>query len=706
MSASTQHTGFVVNGLCCASEEALIRKKLSSLSGIQDIRFNIVSHKLDVDHTCGKEPILKALNDVGLPGEVVEGRPVIRHKNNRGPLLTTASSGIFFGLGLLLDSIGANGGVSLAAYLISIGFGGWKVAIKGFKAVRNLSLDMNFLMSIAVIGALGIGHPAEGAAVIFLFAVSLLLESMSIDRGRRALDSLLRLAPLTATIREAGTETVVPIERVRLDSIMVIRPGERIPLDGIVTGGFSSVDQSPITGESIPVAKSPDEPVYAGTFNQRGALEARVTRLSADSTLATIIHMIEEAQHKKAPVQTFVERFASYYTPAVFIAALALVVVPPLLFGAPFDVWFYRGLVLLVIACPCALVISTPVTVVSALTSAARRGILIKGGRHLEQLASVQAVALDKTGTLTMGQPTITDIISVDSLAPAEILRIAAAIELRSEHHLADAFLRKADQDGIDLSGISVGRFDSVTGKGIRATIDSKTYWVGNHPLVEEIGLCSPALESLLISLEEKGKTSVVLTDESGPLGVIGIADQLRDESPEAVKTLHAEGIRQVVLLTGDNKGAAETIGRNLGVDETRYELMPEDKLNAIRSLQSKYGRVAMVGDGINDGPALAAADVGIAMGGVGSDTALETSDVVLMSDNLMRIPAAIRLGRKALSVIRQNIVIALSVKVLFLGLGVMGMTSLWLAILADDGATLVVILNSLRLLRDSDISL
>ena len=702
MSEMTHHTGFIVNGLCCATEESLIRKKLSSLPGVQDLRFNSISHRLDVTHTCGDDTILKALKDIGLPGTANRGNIAASHRSGRMQLAMTSLSGIFFALGLVLDSLAVPAGVSLAVYLLSIGLGGWRVALKGMKALQNLSLDMNFLMSIAVIGALALGHPAEGAAVIFLFSVSLLLESMSMDRGRRALSSLLKLAPLTATIREAGTEAVVPIENVHVGRTMIIRPGERIPLDGIVVAGFSSVDQSPITGESVPIAKSPGETVFAGSFNQRGVLEARVTKASADSTLATIIHMIEEAQSKKAPVQTFIERFAYYYTPAVFLAALSLVVVPPLLFGAPFDVWFYRGLVLLVIACPCALVISTPVSVVSALTSAARHGILIKGGRPLEQLASVQAVALDKTGTLTMGTPTITDIIAVDSLPPREILRITAAIELRSEHHLADAFLRKADQEGIDLDGIDVGQFDSLTGKGIKATVNSRVYWVGNHPLIEEIGLCSPDLESLLSSLEQHGKTAVVLTDESGPLGVIGIADQLRSESAQAVETLRAEGIQSVVLLTGDNRGAAEAIARNLGVDEARYELMPADKLNAVRSLQSKYGRVAMVGDGINDGPALAAADVGIAMGGVGSDTALETSDVVLMSDNLMRIPTAIRLGKRALSVIRQNIIIALAVKALFLGLGVLGMTSLWLAILADDGATLVVILNSLRLLRNS----
>ncbi len=702
MTEASRHTGFIVNGLCCATEESLIQKKLASLEGVQNLRFNIVSHKLDVDHTCGEESILKALKDIGLPGTIERGASLPHKKTGRILLFTTMISGLFFGSGLVLEYLGISPEASLAGYLLSIGFGGWKVAIKGFKAVRNLSLDMNFLMTIAVAGALAIGHPAEGAAVIFLFAVSLLLESMSMDRGRRALDSLLKLAPPTATIKQASGEISVPIESVRLDSIMIIRPGERIPLDGVVTDGYSSVDQSPITGESVPAAKSPGEPVFAGTFNQRGALEARVTKISTDSTLATIIHMIEEAQSKKAPVQTFIERFASYYTPSVFLAALIIVGIPPLLFGAPFDVWLYRGLVLLVIACPCALVISTPVTVVSALTSAARLGILIKGGRHLEQLASVRAVALDKTGTLTMGSPAITDVIAVDSLPQADILRIAAALELRSEHHLADAFLRKAAQEHLNFDEIEIDLFDSITGKGIKARVGSQTYWIGNHSLIEEIGVCSPRLESIIHSLERDGKTSVVLAGESGPLGVIGIADRVRAESPDAVRALHQEGIRSVVLLTGDNRGSAESVARSLGVDEARFELMPADKLTAVRSLQSSHGCVAMVGDGINDGPALAAADVGIAMGGAGSDTVLETSDVVLMADNLMRIPTAIRLGKKSLSIIRQNIAIALIVKALFLTLGVLGMTSLWLAILADDGATLVVILNSLRMLRNS----
>ncbi len=701
--SSSEHTALIINGLCCATEEALIRKKLSAVSGIEELRFNIVSHKLDVLHSCDQKKILSALNAIGMPGVVEVRGKTIASKTSRFHIFQTIFAGFLFGLGLLFESLEIAGFAATGAYLLSIGIGGWKIAWKAVKAVQHFSLDMNFLMTIAVIGALAIGHPAEGAAVIFLFAVSLLLESLSIDRGRRALHALMKLSPETATVRTTSGETVVPVGLVEADTIIVVRPGERIPLDGVVSSGFSTVDQSPITGEAMPAAKSPGEPVFAGSLNQRGSMDVRVTKKATDSTLATIVHLIEEAQARKAPAQTFIERFAQYYTPAVFFSALALVVFPPLFFQAPFEEWFYRGLVLLVIACPCALVISTPVTVISALTRAARKGILIKGGKHLESLASIKAVAFDKTGTVTMGLPTITEIIALDSLPPREILRITAAMELRSEHHLADAFLRKAAEEHIDVGGIPVDHFDSITGKGVKATVDARTYWVGNHPLVEELGRCTPKLEAILSDLEREGKTGVVLSDEEGVLGVIAVADTIRAESKSVVQDLHREGIDSVVLLTGDNRGTAESVARELGVDEARYELLPEQKLHAVAELRSKFGPVVMVGDGINDGPALAAADVGIAMGGAGSDTALETSDVVLMSDDLRKVPEAIRLGKAALGIIRQNIVIALAVKALFLGLGVMGLTSLWLAILADDGATLVVILNSLRLLRRSE---
>ncbi|MBI2618899.1 MAG: cadmium-translocating P-type ATPase [Ignavibacteriales bacterium] len=697
-----RHSTIHIEGLCCATEEQAIRKKLSSLNGVHRLDLRIVSKKLEVDHTCEPEIILDSLNAIGLPGSPHPPGTLLRAKTPNRQLLFTVLSGIFFGIGLLLKAIDIHEPLPLVLFLSSIVVGGWRIAFKAMKAVAQRSLDMNFLMTIAVIGALVIGEYAEAAAVVFLFALSLLLESMSIDRSRRAIQSLMKLSPSTATVRLNAKERDTPVEQVRVGQTVIIRPGERIPLDGQVSEGSSSVDQAPLTGESMPVLKSPGDAVYAGSFNQRGVLEVTVTRPSNDSTLARIIHLVEEAQSKKAPSQTFIERFARVYTPSVFILSLLVMSVPPLFFGAGFADWFYRALVLLVIACPCALVISTPVTVVSALTVAARSGVLIKGGKHLEVLAGVKAVALDKTGTVTMGKATVTDIVPLNSRSPKEILAVSAAIESKSEHHLAEAFLRRAYDEHIEVNDLSVRDFHALTGRGVRASVDGKEYVLGNHPLAEELGFCSPEIERILNSLEHEGKTTVILAEGAVPVGVIGIADEVRGESNRAVGALREIGVRHIALLTGDNRGTAESISPRLGTDSVHAELLPEDKLKAIESLRKNFGNVAMIGDGINDAPALAAADVGIAMGGVGSDTALETADIVLMSDNLARVPEIVKLGKKTLRIIRQNIAIALVTKGVFLGLGVLGLTSLWLAILADDGATLVVILNSLRLLRSS----
>ena len=482
---------------------------------------------------------------------------------------------------------------------------------------------------------------------------------------------------------------------------VIVRPGERIPVDGTVTKGGSSVDEAAITGEPFPSPKAPDDPVYAGTYNQLGVLFIKVTRQSNDSTIARIIHLVEEAQNKKAPSQTAVERFARYYTPTIFVLAIGVALFPPLLFSAVFVEWLYRSLVLLVIACPCALVISTPVTLASAMTNAARNGILIKGGRHLELLSTIGAVAFDKTGTVTQGRATVTDIVALNSLSAQEILRIAAAAELHSEHHLAEALLRKAKESGIHLTEMVTEDFSSITGKGIRTRVDGTTYIVGNHLLMEELGVCSPLVEQNLAQLEGTGKTVVILADEKMVLGLIAISDEIRTEGPSTVRKLHELGVKRVALLTGDNHGTSREVAKQLGVDELRAELLPEGKLKAIQEMRRLYGSVAMVGDGINDAPALAAADVGIAMGGVGSDIALEAGNVVLLSDNIEKIPHAIVLGKKAMRIIWQNISIALLTKSVFLVLGVFGWTSLWLAILADDGAALIVILNALRVLKD-----
>ncbi|HTY35701.1 MAG TPA: heavy metal translocating P-type ATPase, partial [Bacteroidota bacterium] len=441
----------------------------------------------------------------------------------------------------------------------------------------------------------------------------------------------------------------------------------------------------------------------AGTFNQLGVLYLQVLKPSSDSTIARVIHLVEKAQSQKASSQSAIERFARIYTPAVFLLAIGVAVLPTLLAGALFSEWFYRSLVLLVIACPCALVISTPVTLASAITNAARNGILIKGGRHLEALASIRTIAFDKTGTMTHGRATVTDIVPLNSLAPRDILRIAAAGEVHSEHHLADALVRKAGAMGIRLEDIPVTDFSSITGKGIRVKVDGQSYIVGNHLLMEELGVCSPRVEERLAALEKNGRTVVMLSNGADVIGLIAISDEVREEGKGTVTALHALGIGHVALLTGDNNATAGAVSNQLGITDVRAELLPEGKLNAIEDLRKKFGAVGMVGDGINDAPALAAADVGIVMGGAGSDIALETGDVVLLGDSIDKIPHAVRLGKLSQRIIWQNISIALLTKCVFLTLAVFGWTSLWLAILADDGATLVVVLNALRILRHKD---
>jgi Zn2+/Cd2+-exporting ATPase len=702
-SSDIRETTYLIHDLCCATEEQLIRKRLQGRAGIQDLDFNIISHKLRVRHSCSEEVITRNLKEIGLPGINEAQAAAAIGKSHRRLLLSTGLSGLLFLGGLAAEMSSISASVSILFFVSSLISGGWHIALKAYKAVRTRSLEMNALMTIASVGAIVLGQYAEGAAVVFLFSVSLLIESFSVDRTRRAIRSLMGISPTKATVVRAGIETVVPVEEIDVGESVLIRPGERIPTDAKVVEGHSSVDEAPITGESTPVLKRKGDRVYAGSFNQLGALELIVLKRVNDSTIARIIHLVEDAQSKKAPSQTLVERFARYYTPSIFGMAVALATLPPLLFGQPFGVWIYRSLVLLVIACPCALVISTPVTLVSALTNAARHGILIKGGKHLEALAQVRALAFDKTGTLTEGRLTVTDIVPLNSLSTREILRIAAAAEVKSEHHLAEALLRKAKDEGIGLSEFSIEDFSSITGKGIRTRIDGKSYIVGNHQLVEEMGICSEAVEKTLHRLESEGKTVVILTNEEEPLGVIAVSDRIRNESTTVIEALHKLGVEHVVMLTGDNRGTALAVAGELKVDNLRAELLPEDKLSIVRELKARYGIVAMVGDGINDAPALAAADIGIAMGGAGSDTALETADIALMTDNISKIPYGISLGQRALRVVRQNIALALLTKSVFLMLGIFGLSSLWLAILADDGAALLVILNGLRLLGKSD---
>jgi Cd2+/Zn2+-exporting ATPase len=538
----------------------------------------------------------------------------------------------------------------------------------------------------------------EAASVSFLFSLSLLLESWSVSRARRAVESLLELSPPTARVlKNGGGEVVTACEDVPVGSAFVVLPGERIPLDGVVERGESEVNQAPITGESVPVPKPAGAEVFAGTVNGEGALEVRSTKLHTDTTLSRIIRMVEEAQERRAPSEQWVERFAARYTPAVMALAMATALVPPL-FGASWAEWIYRSLVLLVIACPCALVISTPVSIVAALATAARHGVLIKGGIYLEAPASLKAIAFDKTGTLTRGAPAVVEVVPFPPHTERELLERAAAIETRSNHPLARAILAHAGSLGIDpipAAGVQV-----IQGKGVSGTIAGKLYWLGSHRHLEERGQETPEVHAQLEAMTASGWSAVVVGNDTHVCGFIALADTLRPEARDAVVSLRRAGIEHVIMLTGDNEGTARAIAQKAGIDEVLAELLPEDKVKAVEDMVSRYKTVAMVGDGVNDAPAMARASLGVSMGAAGSDAAIETSDVALMTDDLSRLPWLVGHSKNTLAVIRQNIVFSIAVKALFLLLAMAGLATLWAAIAADMGATLIVIFNALRLLK------
>jgi Cd2+/Zn2+-exporting ATPase len=616
--------------------------------------------------------------------------------------LAGAGAAIAAGYGIAADSSAAP---SIGLYLLAIALSAGPPARGAWRALRRRSLDIDVLMLIAVGGAALLGEWLEAAAVVWLFGVAHWLEARSMRRARLAIRSLMALAPSAATVRRGGVESRLPLDDVRVGDVVIVRPGERIPVDGVIAAGETSVDQSPVTGESMPIERAAGDALFAGSINGAGAIEMTASRPASDSTLARIIHLVEAAQHRRAPVQTFVDRFARRYTPAVVALAAALAIVPPLAIGglagwtAEAPVWVYRALALLVVACPCALVISTPVAFVSALTAAARRGVLVKGGAALERLAAVRAVAFDKTGTLTHGRVTVTDVMGVDGVTADGVLSVAAALEWRSEHPIGRAIVARARLTGLAIAG-GAG-FRALPGLGAEAMVAAAPALVGSHRLFEERQLCTPALHSRAELMQERGATAVLVSHGGAALGVIGLSDDARDAGPHTVAELRRAGIAHVALLTGDSAAAAESIRARTGVDEVRAGLLPADKVAAIDELRHRHGAVAMVGDGINDAPALAAADVGIAMGVAGSDAALETADVALMSDELEKLPEAIRLGRATLANIRVNVAIALGLKLAFVVLAATGLATLWMAVLADTGASLIVTANSLRLLSE-----
>jgi len=694
----------------CATEEALIRKRLASVPGIDALAFNLMERRLTVTHSLADErPILAALREIGMQAVPTHvATPTCSHcDTGKRPVIPARTWGLMAVSGAaalgaeILSWLGASGtapGV-VALALLSIVTGGLHMLHKGWIALKSASLNMNFLMSVAVIGAAAIGEWPEAAVVIFLFALAELIETLSLERARNAIRGLLALSPETATVRLAdGAWHELPAGEVRVGQTVRVRPGERIPLDGVVTAGTSSINQAPITGESLPVEKTVGDPVFAGTVNERGAFEFRVNAPRGETTLAHITRSVQEAQTSRAPTQRFVDQFARYYSPAVVVVAVLIAVLPPLLFGASFLEWFYKALVMLVIACPCALVISTPVTVVSGLAAAARAGILVKGGVHLENGRLLRAVAMDKTGTLTHGRPVLTDTIPLVSRTPDELLQLAASVEAQSEHPVAAAIVH-AWQGDAKRPLLAVTRFEALAGRGAQAMIDGARYHAGSHRLVEELGICAPHVEVAIGRLEQAGKTVVVLTSAREPLAVFGVADTVRGHSAEAIRRLHALGVRSV-MLTGDNPATARAIADEVGIDDARGHLLPEEKLAAVDELRGRYGHVGMVGDGINDAPALARASIGFAMGAAGTDTAIETADVALMDDDLRKLPHFIELSRRTSRVLRQNIALALGIKAVFFGLALAGEATLWMAVFADMGASLIVVFNGLRLLR------
>jgi Cd2+/Zn2+-exporting ATPase len=694
---------FTVAGLDCSEEVTAIERALKPLPGVLSVEADIIASKVTVFHDgrLARPVIAETINKTGVTVQDEKQRD----RGASADTILVAASGIATGFGVLLQWFGfKEAWQSDAAFLVAILTGGWLVFPKAFRSARSLSLDMNVLMTVAVLGAVAIGEHAEGAAVAFLFSLSELLESWSVGRARRAIEALMELTPETALVKRNGEWRQVAAADVQPGEIFLIKPGQKAPLDGEVVKGNSSMDQSPITGESIPVEKMPGDIVFAGSINSEGALEVHATKRANESTVARIIKMVEEAQQQRAPVQRFVDTFAKYYTPAVMVLALILAIAPPLLFGQSWDTWIYRALVLLVIACPCALVISTPVSVVSGLTAMARAGVLIKGGAYLEALGGLRALAADKTGTITEGKPRVQEVIPWNHTPPKEILGIAASLDAQSSHPLARAVVEYAQIQGTVLE--PVDDFRSVTGRGAEGRIFNHAYFVGNHRFAHELGVCSAALENKLAEIEATARSAIIVGHkvhgncQGAVLGILVVGDTIRKEAAEAIKRIHAAGIRKVIMLSGDNTRTAEAIAKQAGIDEAFGDLLPDQKIDKVRQLEKTYGAVGMIGDGVNDAPALAAASVGIAMGAGGTDTAIETADVALIKDDLLMVAEAVRLGRRTLGMIRFNIAFSLAVKGLFLVLAILGLTSLWLAILADTGATLIVVMNALRLLR------
>jgi Cd2+/Zn2+-exporting ATPase len=687
-----------VEGMDCAACAQTVEKVVAALDGVRAARVSFGNGTMTVDGDVEPDRVSAAVARAGYRAAPLTRRrsePAAPFWRRDARTVSTLVSGVLLAVAVAASLAGASRAVAEPLYLASMAVGGWPIARAALAGLRRRSLDMNVLMTLAAVGAVGIGSYAEGAWVLVLFAVGTTLETYAFDRSRRSVSELMELAPEQArVVGDDGREHLVPVEEVTAGSRFVVRPGERIALDGEVVAGASSVDEAPITGESVPVDKEAGSTVFAGTLNAQGALTVRVTRPAEDSTLARVAALVEEAQGSRAPSERFVDRFARVYTPLVFAAALAVIVVPVAL-GGEFDTWVYRALALLIVACPCSLVISIPVAVVSAVGRAARHGVLIKGGQALEDLARVRTVAIDKTGTLTDGTPCLSHVAALDDASEDEALALAATVERRSEHPLAQALVAAARDRDLDIAEPEA--FEALPGRGVIARVTDRELWVGGPRLA---AARAGAMPEEALWLETRGETAMVLGEGDRPLAVFGLADQPRSGALDAVRDVRQTGVERVVMLTGDNEQVAHNVSAQLGVDEYRAGLLPEDKLRAIEELDREAGPVAMVGDGINDAPALAAASVGVAMGAAGTDAALASADVALMSDDLARLPDTVRGARQATRVMRQNVVASLAVKAVFVVLAPLGLVTLVMAVAADMGMSLLVTLNGLRLLR------
>ena len=685
-----------LENLSCANCAMKFEHNIKNLPNVKDATVNFGASKVSVIGKVTIEDIEKAGAFDGIKVTTVKQRqtekiPFFKSKEN----VLTVISFVFLVIGIIASfAYEESHPLAIGFFVISIVVGGFDLFKGGLVNLSRFYFDMKTLMTIAIIGAAIIGEWREGAVVVFLFAVSEALEAYSMNKARQSISQLMDIAPPTATIRKNGKLVEVDTDFIQINDVLIVKPGQKIAMDGVVLKGTSAVNQASITGESVPVTKSKDDEVFAGTLNEEGSLEVKVTKRVEDTTIAKIIHLVEEAQAEKAPSQKFVDKFAKYYTPTIIMIAILVAIAPPL-FGADWQTWIYQGLAVLVVGCPCALVVSTPVAIVTAIGNAAKQGVLIKGGIHLEEIGRLKAIAFDKTGTLTKGYPEVTH---VEADVPKEFIQKVMSIETYSQHPLAQAIVKYAAKEHIHH--VEIEQFQSVTGKGAEGLVDGIKWAVGSVSWISSISAISNEVITKIEHLQMEGNTVMLASAGGVYQGFIAVADPIRTTSKTVLEKLKEAGIQHTVMLTGDDKRTANAIAAQLVMTDVEAGLMPEQKLSAIKALKEKYGTVAMVGDGVNDSPALAAATVGIAMGGAGTDAALETADVALMGDDLEKLPYTIRLSRKALHIIKENIMFALGLKIIALLLIIPGWLTLWIAIFADMGATLLVVLNSLRLMK------